>query len=82
MAGKKQQAPKPRKFKKFKMSPLPKAKAGQKIKQISFTNGSRLVRLIDEKALTEEWTFINASLSDLTYTISLEGSTNVKFASG
>lgn len=61
-------------IKKFKMPELRKQKDFT-YKVVQFCNGSRLSREISD--VLETWTFVNASLSNLTYQINFEKSTGV-----
>ena len=66
----------PWKLKKFVMPAVPK-RNGFTTKCVTFCNGSRLSWEISKDGTSETWTFVNASLSDLTYEINLDGSTGV-----
>lgn len=52
-------------------------KKGFTNKEVTFCNGSRLTWEISNDNTVENWTFYNASLSNLTYEINFENSTGV-----
>lgn len=71
------------KSKKWKKYVLPKLKAppaGETQKIITFTNGSRMVRNIGAEA--EQWSFWNASLATLKYTIDLSSGSGCNWQGG
>ena len=78
----KTQPVKGKKWKKMKPHKAPKPKAKQTMKQVKFCNGNCVYRIIDEAKGTEEWHWHSYSLSNIEYTIDLDGSKGVKFDDG
>ena len=66
------------------MPKLPNAPKNGEVKYVTFCNGSRLLRVINNDNNTEAWTFISAALSDLSYSIDLnvDGTNDCKWEDG